>query len=73
MLGVFEELIKNAKFNYIFLIINNEGLMAAQKIRQIMKRYGKYVFLLFRISCLSAIITKIEIIKLQQLKNTYTS
>ncbi|WP_299213042.1 DNA adenine methylase [uncultured Aquimarina sp.] len=39
---VFEELIRNAKFNYIFLSYNNEGLMAEKEIRQIMKRYGKY-------------------------------
>ena len=39
---VFEELIKNAKFNYIFLSYNNEGLMAEEQIRQIMKRYGRY-------------------------------
>ncbi len=38
----FEELIKNSKFNYIFLSYNNEGLMSEDKIRQIMQRYGKY-------------------------------
>jgi len=38
----FEELIKNAKFQYIFLSYNNEGLMPEGKIRQIMQRYGKY-------------------------------
>ncbi|MHA7059268.1 DNA adenine methylase [Aquimarina sp. M1] len=42
VISVFEELIKNAKFNYIFLSYNNEGLMAEEKIRKIMKRYGKY-------------------------------
>ncbi|MDH7446388.1 DNA adenine methylase [Aquimarina sp. 2201CG14-23] len=39
---VFEELIKNAKFDYIFFSYNNEGLMAEEEIRLIMKRYGKY-------------------------------
>ncbi len=39
---VFEELIKNARFKYIFLSYNNEGLMAAEKIRHIMERYGRY-------------------------------
>ncbi|WP_298542582.1 DNA adenine methylase [uncultured Aquimarina sp.] len=39
---VFEELIRNAKFNYIFLSYNNEGLMTEKEIRQIMKRYGRY-------------------------------
>ena len=38
----FDELIKNAKFNYIFLSYNNEGLMSEEEIRQIMKRYGSY-------------------------------
>ncbi len=40
--SVFEELVKNAKFNYIFLSYNNEGLMKEEEIRQIMKRYGRY-------------------------------
>ncbi|MBQ4820113.1 DNA adenine methylase [Aquimarina sp. MMG016] len=39
---VFEELIKNAKFKYIFLSYNNEGLMPETEIRQILERYGKY-------------------------------
>ncbi|WP_299259022.1 DNA adenine methylase [uncultured Aquimarina sp.] len=39
---VFEELIRNAKFNYIFLSYNNEGLMPEKEIRRIMKRYGRY-------------------------------
>jgi len=38
----FEEVIKKAKFNYIFLSYNNEGLMPEEEIRQIMKRYGRY-------------------------------
>lgn len=38
----FEELIRNSKFNYIFLSYNNEGLMTEKEIRQIMKRYGRY-------------------------------
>ncbi|MFD2563588.1 DNA adenine methylase [Aquimarina rubra] len=42
VISVFEELIKNAKFNYIFLSYNNEGLMAEEEIRKVMKRYGKY-------------------------------
>ncbi|SEK76720.1 adenine-specific DNA-methyltransferase [Aquimarina amphilecti] len=39
---VFEDLIKNSKFTYIFLSYNNEGLMSEKEIRQIMKRYGRY-------------------------------
>jgi len=38
----FEELIKNAKFKYIFLSYNNEGLMSEDEVRAIMKIYGKY-------------------------------
>ncbi len=38
----FEELIKNAKFKYIFLSYNNEGLMSRIDVETIMKRYGKY-------------------------------
>lgn len=39
---VFEDLIKNAKFRYIFLSYNNEGLMPFDTIEKIMKKYGKY-------------------------------
>ena len=39
---VFAELIKNAKFKYIFLSYNNEGLMSFDTIEKIMKKYGKY-------------------------------
>lgn len=38
----FEELIKNAQFNYIFLSYNNEGLMSENEIKSIMSKYGKY-------------------------------
>ena len=38
----FEELIKNAKFQYIFLSYNNEGLMSASDVKTIMHKYGKY-------------------------------
>ncbi len=38
----FSELIKNAKFKYIFLSYNNEGLMSCDTIERIMKKYGKY-------------------------------
>ena len=39
---VFEELIKNADFKYIFLSYNNEGLMSVEEIKHIMTKYGKY-------------------------------
>lgn len=39
---VFEELIKNAKFKYIFLSYNNEGLMSVQDVKSIMLKYGRY-------------------------------
>ncbi len=38
----FEDLIKNAKFQYIFLSYNNEGLMSKSDVEKIMKKYGKY-------------------------------
>ncbi len=38
----FEDLISNAKFKYIFLSYNNEGLMSTSIIKNIMKKYGKY-------------------------------
>jgi len=38
----FEELIKNADFNSIFLSYNNEGLMSPKEIKNIMTKYGEY-------------------------------
>jgi adenine-specific DNA-methyltransferase len=38
----FEYLIKNAKFKYIFLSYNNEGLMSKFDVETIMKKYGEY-------------------------------
>ena len=38
----FEELIKNARFKYIFLSYNNEGLMPCSTIKSIMSKYGHY-------------------------------
>ncbi|HIU82188.1 MAG TPA: DNA adenine methylase [Candidatus Ornithoclostridium faecavium] len=38
----FSNLIKNAKFKYIFLSYNNEGLMSFETIEKIMRKYGKY-------------------------------
>lgn len=42
VLNEFEYLIKNAKFKYIFLSYNNEGLMSLEDIKNIMSKYGKY-------------------------------
>lgn len=42
--SVFEELISDAKFKYIFLSYNNEGLMSIDTIKNIMSKYGKYTF-----------------------------
>jgi len=42
VLSEFEELIKNADFNYIFLSYNNEGLMSVDDVKKIMSKYGKY-------------------------------
>ena len=41
-LKAFDELIKNAKFKYIFLSYNNEGIMSVDEIQEVMKKYGKY-------------------------------
>lgn len=40
----FEQLIKNAKFRYIFLSYNNEGLMSVETIKNIMSKYGVYSY-----------------------------
>lgn len=39
---LFSDLIANAKFKYIFLSYNNEGLMSFDTIQKIMKKHGKY-------------------------------
>mgnify|MGYP005754226093 CR=1 FL=1 len=39
---VFDDLIANADFRYIFLSYNNEGLMTMDKIKEIMEKYGEY-------------------------------
>lgn len=39
---VFEDLIANANFEYIFLSYNNEGLMSLDTIKSIMSKYGDY-------------------------------
>lgn len=41
---VFDDLIANARFKYIFLSYNNEGLMSLELIKEIMSRYGSYSF-----------------------------
>jgi len=38
----FEELIKNANFNYIFVSYNNEGLMSEDEVKNIMMKHGSY-------------------------------
>ena len=44
VIAVFEKLIANADFKYIFLSYNNEGLMPLDTIKEIMSKYGKYDF-----------------------------
>jgi adenine-specific DNA-methyltransferase len=39
---VFDDLLKNAKFKYVFLSYNNEGLMPMETIKKIMSKYGHY-------------------------------
>lgn len=40
--NVFENLIKNADFKFIFLSYNNEGLMSKSEVEKLMKKYGRY-------------------------------
>jgi adenine-specific DNA-methyltransferase len=40
--GVFDNLMGKARFKYVFLSYNNEGLMTSDEVRRIMERYGKY-------------------------------
>ncbi len=42
VLSEFEDLVKNARFQYIFLSYNNEGLMSVEQIKNIMSKYGRY-------------------------------
>ena len=37
-----EDLIKNAKFKYIFLSYNDEGIIKPEEIKEIMSKYGTY-------------------------------
>ena len=39
---VFDDLIKNADFKYIFLSYNNEGLMSKESVKTTMEKYGRY-------------------------------
>ena len=39
---VFEDLIKNADFEWIFMSYNNEGLLKSEYIKDIMSSYGEY-------------------------------
>lgn len=39
---VFDDLVRNARFKYIILSYNNEGLMSLEDIKKIMSRYGHY-------------------------------
>lgn len=38
----FADIVKNAKFKYVFLSYNNEGLMSFNDIEKIMSKYGRY-------------------------------
>lgn len=38
----FADIVKNAKFKYVFLSYNNEGLMSFNDIEKIMSKYGHY-------------------------------
>ncbi len=38
----FADIVKNARFKYVFLSYNNEGLMSFNDIEKIMSKYGRY-------------------------------
>ena len=40
--GSFDQLIRDAKFKYIFLSYNNEGMVPLHDLQKIMKQYGHY-------------------------------
>jgi len=42
VLEAFENLVRLAKFQYIFLSYNNEGLMSEEEVKNIMNKYGEY-------------------------------
>lgn len=42
VVNAFDELIKNAQFQYIFLSYNNEGLMTQAEVKAVMEKYGAY-------------------------------
>ena len=42
VLKTFEDLIKNAKFQHVFLSYNNEGLMSENDIKNTLSKFGKY-------------------------------
>lgn len=39
---VFADLIEKARFKYIFLSYNNEGLMSLEQVRRVLEKYGHY-------------------------------
>lgn len=40
--ATFEELVKNAKFKYLLLSYNDEGIIPLEEIEKIMSKYGRY-------------------------------
>lgn len=40
--NAFEDLVKNAKFKYLLLSYNDEGIIPIEDIKRIMSKYGKY-------------------------------
>ena len=41
-MNAFEDLVKNAKFKYLLLSYNDEGIIPIEDIKRIMSKYGKY-------------------------------
>jgi adenine-specific DNA-methyltransferase len=40
--GVFDDLVKEARFKYVFLSYNNEGLMSLRQVKEIISKFGHY-------------------------------
>ena len=68
---VFEELISDADFKYIFLSYNDEGLMSLETIKKIMEKYGEYQCFTTDYKRFRADKEEIEITKNHQQLNIY--
>lgn len=67
----FDDLIKNANFQYIFLSYNNEGLMPFDAIKEIMENMENTMYFQLITNALEQIKKKIAIIKRIKQQNIY--